>query len=118
MNGVNAWVVGQPGTVTSCVEGTVEEVTPDAVTIAGVTVPRRMAGTPYTYLSSLRPPEPCDCMDVDVAAEEIAELQRQMDRDDARVRDLIRRDHEDTHDGLIQFCDHATCRVLVRGDAS
>lgn len=106
--------VGETHVIVVGVEGVIEAIDEETVTINEIVLPRRLNhDRGVRYLSMLWPSEnetaPCTrdhcgglCEDViDDADSELRRLQR-----------LIQQDHDEHHDGAMRFCTHLTCREV------
>ena len=108
------------------VEGTVSEKTDETITIAGITLPRRMGagnepGKGVRYLSMLWPDENHDdcCPHTDSPSDDDAYEEGYAAADKAWVA-LVRAEHEThpgrMHDGAFRFCNHPLCVAAHRAE--
>lgn len=109
------YVIGEPAIHVVGMEGPVQAFDSETVTIGGHVLPRRInVETGVRYLSMDYPPEPCDHGDDYVVLDEPSAAQAAAEVERDTLIALIRADHDDHHDGLIQFCSHTTCREVTR----
>lgn len=101
--------VGSDSLIVVGVEGRVDHVDTGTVTINGITLPRVFdKDRGVVYLSTIWPATGDG--NLRFKAEQWREEARQHEQDLRRLGDLVRREHDDHHDGPFRFCSHALCR--------
>lgn len=108
---VRSYVVGEENVFVVGVQGIVEALTEDSVTIAGVTLPKRL-GNGVRYLSMVWPEGPCEREHCDSTCEpEPADSDAQVDLE--QLAQLIRTEHETRHASeAMRFCNDPICREV------
>lgn len=89
------------------IEGTIEAIDADTITIDGLTLPTHLHG-PVRYLSDQFPRDEAAEPDHDgwVDENEYAAIERQLNQ----IRDGIKVLHEENHEGPLTVCMHEVCR--------
>lgn len=106
-----AYVVGEENVAVVGVQGIVESLTDETVTIAGTILPKRL-GNGVRYLSMVWPEGPCERTHCDSTCDpEPADSDAREDLEDL-VR-LIRTEHETRHASeAMRFCNDPICREV------
>lgn len=107
------YVVGEENVYVVGLRGIVSEVTKTTLTINGTVLPRVMGEeTGVRYMSMIWPDsDPCDRKHCDSTCDsEPADSHAQEALETLAA--IVREQHEDTHNGAIQFCRNRLCREL------
>ena len=114
---IRPYKVGHESVLVVGVEGVVDKIDEDTLTINGITLPRRLdRDRGVRYLSMVWPDgdeTTCDldhCSEAHISTPLAEDLQDDLDR----IERLVREEHDDHHgsDPLI-FCSHAICREVA-----
>lgn len=106
-----AFEVGKTAVLVAGVEGTVEAVTDDTVTINGHTLPRRMnTDGGVRYLSTVWPETTTIVVD-DEAHDDCVPAGEQFDTSLDQLRRAVESNHYEEHEGTFRFCRNSVCRL-------
>ncbi len=118
MSGLRSYAVGETNRLIVGVEGVVEAITEDTLTIAGHTLPKRL-GSGVRYLSMVWPESEIDCErdhcgpECDVA--EPIDIDEDLRADHEALLEVLEVWHHDHHSpGAFRFCTHPVCREANR----
>jgi hypothetical protein len=105
------YAIGETNILVVGVEGVVEAITDETFTIAGHTLPRRLANG-VRYLSMVWPEGPCEREHCDASCD--PEPADSTDREDLEdLARLIRTEHETRHASeAMRFCNDPICREV------
>lgn len=108
------YVVGEENVLVVGVQGVVESVSPESITIAGHVLPRAMDGTGVRYLSMIWPEPACErahCTDGGDDAAPASDSEASVDLE--ALTALIRTEHETRHASeAMRFCNDPICREV------
>jgi len=110
---MSGFAVGAESVLVVGMQGVVETVTAESITIGGIELPTRLDHKRgVRYLSLLWPDaDPCDRKHCDSICD--AEPADSDARDDLEsLAAIIREQHEDTHNEAMQFCRNRLCREV------
>jgi len=110
------WRVGEVGVVVVGLEGVIDSIGDDTVTVQGVTVPRRLT-RPVRYLSMDFPEGDETTCSRDHCTDACAQTTHEEDLE-AQIAELaqaVEDEHDARHNGAFRFCSQQLCRSARTG---